>query len=1645
MMSNLTPTQLRRVFIQLIPRTKLGSIKFVPAVLLGLCLLTANPGRANIPGGGTGTGAAVTLVDNGSSVTIGNGIVSIVCTKSSAQIGTINYTFNNHGSPQTLNLLSGGTQGGKFYWENNTSESLSFTYTLITDPAGNGGNYAEISLVSTSVANIVMEVHYALLRGATGFYVTAIWTHRSTDGAISLGECRDNIYAGSIFNWMSVDKNRNRLMEVPSGSAIGVLGAPVEVSLWTSGIYAGLYEDKYKYSADFGDQRVWGWSSVGTGGYNIGLWNVSASIEYYPGGPTKRELMSHIGTTILNMTKGSHYGGGTDATWASGEVWTHAYGPYFIYCNNVTNSLTGTNQAAQALYSDALAQAAAEATAWPYSWCTNIPAYSPPAGRGTLAGQIVINDIYNSKASASNLWVGVLQQPLTSNGNYDFQKWMKPYEFWVKTDANGNFTIPNVIAGTNYTLYAFGPGEAGTFQSQAQTGGSPPNTVDIPASPFSVTMTAGTTNNLGTVTWTPTRVGPTVFEIGYPDRNSTEFRHGEDWWVGDIGPAPTNPLPVWSKFLEYPFDFPNGPGYVVGQSRWTTDWNYVQPAVVGSSGSASASTSTITFNLPSAPGATASMYVALSSDESGPLLIQANGTTVANYTPAYHTSTDESDSTTREGIHGMYTDNRATFSGSVFHQGQNTITVQMSQGGNQSNHAMYDYLRLELTGYVPPPPASVAVYPGNNCNLISWPVTPGATGYNILRSTTSGSGFASITNGLAGPVCGSGWNNATYLDTNVVNLTTYYYMVQSVNTVGSTNSPQSLAATPGTGFSTTAPAVATGLTIGSSGHHSVTVNWSASAGANFYTVYRSTLFNNGGGASNVLNTIVLANNVTGTTYTDNSPTDGSIYGYSVAATGAGGTSTNSNPAVAVPLPAPPAAAPGSLTANYSQTTNVVLNWSSVSGAVGYVVRRATSPGGPFTFLMSVTETTYNDVGVNVTQAYYYQVSAVNAAGVSPNATASIGVSPPSAPASLSAVPGNAQVTLSWPAVSSAAAYHLYSGISSGNETTLVAGNYAGTSYTNTGLANGTTYYFVVTATNSAGVSPRSPEASATPSTNIDNTPRNLIWKGDGSANLWNLSGTANWMSNGLATVFNNSDTVTFDDNGSNNVAVTLAGALQPSLVTYTASKNYTLGGAGSIAGVAEIVGAGSGTLTISTTNTYSGGTILSNGVIAPSGPVSGAVTENNYALGAGPVDFAGGTLQLYGYGLTDVKVGGLNLGYGSFTNNIEVDGGQSGTILGGPRYTFGSTVTGGGTLNLGVNYLRADITADWTGFTGALNVINLPGATASTTSDFRVVNANGFPNVHLALGTNLLMYSRATAGSTIPIGEFSATTNTTVSAGSGSGAGAQNAVTWRVGGLNTDCTNAAVFAGTTALIKEGAGTWTLTGASTHTGTTVVNNGTLLVNGSFSGSPVTVSGGSLGGIGTLSGAAVNVGSGGAFAPGNPSGILTVNNSLTLASGSTTFMQVQHSPLTNNAANISGTLTEGGVLNVTNIGAAALVAGDSFRLFNAANYLGSFAGYVLPPLGPDLIWNTTTLKTNGILSVVPWIPPVMAVHMAGGNLVLSGTGAPASWTYYVLSSTNISLPTTNWTRMTTNQTDGNGNFSATNGVDSNLPQTFLILQF
>ena len=1306
---------------------------------LGLARLLASPAWANLPGGGDGTGPAVTLVNSGNgTITMANGLISILCNTNSGTISQINYTYNNSGSTVTSQLLAGGANGGQMYWFGTAAVfgTGTFTYSVVA----NTTNYCEINLISTSATNGVMEVHYSMLRGSPGFYVTPILIHRSVDTAFSIGQLRPNIYAGSTFNWMSVDAARNRLMEVSGGQSVVVRGSPVENYLWTNGIYAGQYEDKYKYTADFGTERVWGWSSVGSGGKNVGIWNISASVECYPGGPMERDLMEHIGTTILNVFTGGYYGLGSDDTIGTGEVWTKVYGPYFIYCNNVTNSLTAMPQAAQALYGDALAQQVAEQSAWPYAWF-NHPNYAPATNRGTVTGKMVISDSGNPNASAGGLWVGLVQQPLTSTGSYDFQQWAKPYQFWVKTDANGNFSIPDVIAGTNYTLYAFGPGAAATFMSQSQTGGSPPLLYDVPATPFSITVTNVGTNNLGTVTWTPARVGATVFEIGYPDRTGQKFRHGDDYWVGDIGPSPTAPSPIWSKWLEYPFDFPSGPNYLVGSSRWSTDWNFIQPVVTDSQGNYNASASTITFNLPAAPtnGAQASLYLGLSSDYYTAIVVSVNGNNLANVSgvtgspnnsipsTGYYVGYGGSDTSIREGNNGAFSDERLTFPATQLHAGVNTINIAIRQiaGSYFANHCMYDYVRLELGGYVPPPPASVTAFAGNNANLVSWPATPGATSYNLLRSTSINGTYASITNGVIGAACGSGSNNVVYLDATAANGTTYYYAVRSVNPTGSsTNSPVSAGVTPSVAGATNIPAAPTGLVVAGTGHQSVTLNWTASAGASFYSVWRSTLVSSGGGSSNTLSTILLGNTNTATTYTDTSPTDGTIYSYFVTATGPGGTSANSTLVATRALPPVPAILPVSLTASFVQTTNITLNWTAVPGAVGYAIYRATSAAGPFMFLQTITETTYTDYGLSTNIIYYYRVTAVNAAGISAYATDSVN-SQQVAPTSLAAVGTNAQVILTWSATTGATSYTVKRGTSPGNETNTVITGYAGTSYTNASLINGTTYYYIVTATGAGGTSGNSPEASATASASGNGTwiastggnwSNGANWSGDLLA--YGSGYTADFSTLSLATdatvILDSARTVSglkFGDTAASHNwfltgtnTLTLGTAPNINVVNQSATISTP------VAGTAGLTKTGTGTLILGgATETVTGGTTINGGTLTLDFSVTGS-PATNLLPAANTLVLGGGNLTLNG-----VSGGNLSQSFASTALNpggsvINLNGNGANALtntLGALTATVGGTVEfiGPATMNASGNVAATGTNLTTTAGTGSLGCL----------------------------------------------------------------------------------------------------------------------------------------------------------------------------------------------------------------------------------------------------------------------------------------------------------------------------------------------------
>ena len=291
------------------------------------------------------------------------------------------------------------------------------------------------------------------------------------------------------------------------------------------------------------------------------------------------------------------------------------------------------------------------------------------------------------------------------------------------------------------------------------------------------------------------------------------------------------------------------------------------------------------------------------------------------------------------------------------------------------------------------------------------------------------------------------------------------------------------------GSGATAPGAPTGLTA-TPGNGTSNLSWTApssNGGANItgYDIYRGTS-PGGEGAT------PIATNVSGTSFTDTGLTDGIHYYYTVQAVNAAGNSPSSNEASDIPAAAVPSA-PQNLTAT-GGNQQVTLSWQAPSSdggssITGYNVYRGTVSGQESLIASNVSGTSYTDTGLGLGTQYFYEVAAVNSAGLSPDsseasATTSAPTSEPTAPQSLTATPGTGQVALTWQAPASnggsaITGYNVYRGTASGAET-LLAGNMSGTSYTDSAVTGGTQYFYKVTAVNANGESADSNEASATP-------------------------------------------------------------------------------------------------------------------------------------------------------------------------------------------------------------------------------------------------------------------------------------------------------------------------------------------------------------------------------------------------------------------------------------------------------------------------------------------------------------------------------------------------------------------------------------
>ena len=238
------------------------------------------------------------------------------------------------------------------------------------------------------------------------------------------------------------------------------------------------------------------------------------------------------------------------------------------------------------------------------------------------------------------------------------------------------------------------------------------------------------------------------------------------------------------------------------------------------------------------------------------------------------------------------------------------------------------------------------------------------------------------------------------------------------------------------------------------------LTWNAVEGATSYRIYRST--SRGSGYS-------LLGTVTATSYTNTGAKAGTTYYYRVKACNDAGLSPYSNIVSGqVKSVTPKPSAPVVKIGNSASSGKPMLTWNAVSGATSYKVYRATAKNGAYSLLGTVTATSYTNTGAKAGTTYYYKVKAVNSAGESAYSNVVSGkTTVTTLTMGHSSTSGKPQLT--WKAVSGAASYKVYRATAKNGAYSVINTTKALT-YTNTGAALGTTYYYKVEALNASGKS-----------------------------------------------------------------------------------------------------------------------------------------------------------------------------------------------------------------------------------------------------------------------------------------------------------------------------------------------------------------------------------------------------------------------------------------------------------------------------------------------------------------------------------------------------------------------------------------------
>ncbi|KAK7827968.1 rhamnogalacturonate lyase [Quercus suber] len=541
-----------------------------------------------------------------------------------------------------------------------TEEQVELSFTRTWDPS-----------LGSKLVPLNIDKRFIMLRGSSGFYSYAIYEHLTDWPAFNLDETRIAFkLRKDKFHYMALADNRQRYMPLPDdrlpsrGQALAypeavLLVNPVEPEL------KGEVDDKYQYSCNNENNQVHGWISMGSG---VGFWQITPSNEFRSGGPLKQNLTSHVAPQPLL----AHYSGeDLVPKFEAGEQWKKVFGPVFMYVNSV---YVGDDPLQ--LWEDAKTQMMIEVQSWPYSFPASED-FPKSDQRGNVSGRFLVQDRYlsNDYISANGAYVGLAPQGDIGS----WQRECKNYQFWSKADEDGYFSINDIRIG-DYNLYAWVPGFIGDYRYDVV-----------------INITADCEIDMGDLVYEPPRDGPTLWEIGIPDRSAAEF------YVPDPNPKYINKLYVnhpdrfrqyglWERYAElYP---DKDLVYTVGVSDYTKDWFYAQCTRKKDNNTYQGTTWQIKFNLDSVNrNATYKLRVALASATVSELQVRVND---PKANPLFSSGLIGKDnSIARHGIHGLYWLYNVDVPGGRLVEGDNTIFLTQPRSISPFQGIMYDYIRLE--------------------------------------------------------------------------------------------------------------------------------------------------------------------------------------------------------------------------------------------------------------------------------------------------------------------------------------------------------------------------------------------------------------------------------------------------------------------------------------------------------------------------------------------------------------------------------------------------------------------------------------------------------------------------------------------------------------------------------------------------------------------------------------------------------------------------------------------------------------------------------------------------------------------------------------------------------------------------------------